>query len=241
MMSIEIYIGGYQRSGNTFLARQVENRYGISLDNSHTYNHDSRRHREYVSNGNTSPFLVPIRDAKESLISNYIMSRFIRPINGGRQFDINQQINVIKDLWEFVESEDRFFIAPFEEFTENTESFFTTLEDTYTELKSKIVSEKSTQEVYQELYEKENPLGRNDVSESELLSLGELQSENINSYRVNLSTKSNEDYWISTGHIPRPRTLLYNKVNEIVSSSDYESDLTFLNNLRKKLVNRYYK
>jgi hypothetical protein len=211
------------------------------LDQPNIYNHNSDKHREHIAAQKTTPFLVPVRDAKECLVSNYVMARFQRPAVGGYKFDIKEQIGVIKDLWEFVESEDRFFIAPFEEFTQNTENFFDTLEKTYPELKSKVKAFKTVEEVHKELEHKEYFKGRNSLTEKQLLELGKVQLKNMEFSKINSVERSDEDYWISTGHTPRPKTIIYDKVNEIVSSSEYESDLAYLTKLKDKLLGRYYK
>lgn len=105
---------------------------------------------KYVENKETFPFVVPVRNAKEALISHYIHAKKLYNVEKSAT-NIELQIRNIKDMWEFVLQNDKFFIAPFKEFTQDPRDFFDKLEKKYPELRRKINLHFYIDEIYESL------------------------------------------------------------------------------------------
>lgn len=132
-MSPEVWIGGFQRSGNTYLAEQVSRRYGITLSPEQRYNHDVSSHIEHISKRQNLLFIVPTRSAKDSLASYYVHEKKLNGPNNLEKKIESQLVNLI-NLWSFVLEHDSFFIAPFSKFTSDIYDFFVKLELAHPEL-----------------------------------------------------------------------------------------------------------
>jgi len=152
---MKIYVGGFQRSGNTFLAEQMSARYGVEIPSENRYHHQVATHKDYVAGGQSFPFVIPVRDSRDAMVSHYIHSRKVYGNKEASQ-SMSDQIQNIKDLWEFtLSNKDKFFIAPFEKFTSNMEYFFNRLETKYPDLVQFADPNISPESVYEDLKKRE--------------------------------------------------------------------------------------
>jgi hypothetical protein len=116
---INIYLEGIERSGNVFLTYCL----GMSFNNNliSTRNHEIDAIQNYFG---SDPFVVPVRDALDSIISSKIYRDYVftNDIYGNRNkdhTDINFIINRYKKYMTFLLHNEKFFIAPFHEFTKD--------------------------------------------------------------------------------------------------------------------------
>ena len=206
-MKFQIKIGGFQRSGNTYLAEQVSRRYGVDLTSEQKYNHDIENHSKYISTNQKFPFVVPVRDAKESIASYYVHEK---KLNGTEKLEenIEGRLKNLADLWHFVLGYSIFFVAPFSEFTSNTENFFKKLESTHSVLVPFIDPNADLSSTYRDL---------------ELRELSSIPQE----------------IYLEVGHLPRNRTPEYGEALEYMDSKKFEEKFVLLDDMQKKLNDRY--
>jgi len=117
--NVPIYLDGLERSGNVYLANVVRA----------TFDHDVislRTHRleTLVNYKKENPFIVPVRDAFDSIASSRVYRKHVYENNlFGDNSPINNSIDVI--IWrydkyfDFLIDSPKFFIAPFNSFIEN--------------------------------------------------------------------------------------------------------------------------
>ena len=115
-----------------------------------SYNHQVFSHKKYVETDQTHPYIVPIRNPKDALISHYIHAKKLFD-DKERSNSIDIQILDMTHLWEFVLENDKFFIAPFESFTVDTQDFFVKLENKYPELKARANQDMSISDIYDDM------------------------------------------------------------------------------------------
>ncbi len=197
-MSIKILIGGYQRSGNTFLSRLISYRYDIDMTSEDSYNHHVSSHKKYIETEQTHPYVVPIRNAKDALISHYIHAKKLSDDKDGSS-NIDVQILNITELWEFVLKNDKFFIAPFDSFTVDTEDFFVKLENKYPELKTQANQNMSISDVYDDIKNTEIKNMSRDI----YLEVGHYPREKSIFYEEAVSELSKEKYRNSLEHLAK--------------------------------------
>jgi hypothetical protein len=124
---INIYLEGIERSGNVFLTYCL----GMSFNNDliSTRNHEIDAIQNYFG---SDPFVVPVRDALDSIISSKIYRDYVftNDIYGNRNkdhTDINFIINRYKEHMTTLLHNPKFFIAPFHEFIKDHNSVINVL------------------------------------------------------------------------------------------------------------------
>jgi hypothetical protein len=124
---INIYLEGIERSGNVFLSYCL----GMSLKNDliSTRNHELDAIQDYSG---PDPFIVPVRDVLESVISSkiyrdHVVSNNLYGTKDRRHADIEVIIKKYKQYMTFLLHNPKFFIAPFHEFTKNHNSVINVL------------------------------------------------------------------------------------------------------------------
>jgi hypothetical protein len=116
---MNIYLEGIERSGNVFLSYCL----GLSIENDliSTRNHELDSIKGYCGN---EPFVVPVRDALDSVISSkvyrdYVVINKLYGAKDDEHADIGFIINRYKKYMTFLLHNEKFFIAPFHEFTKD--------------------------------------------------------------------------------------------------------------------------
>lgn len=215
--SLQIEFGGFPRSGHGYLFRCLMDRYATMFTGV-PYRHHFASHREFIRSGLDIPFIVPVRDPKEALISNSV-----RGINLLEEKNLSNKVNTTYDeylhvvdsgldlmttIWETVISSDRFFIAPFTEIVSNKDEVIRRLEIKHPELKAE-------------------PLGMN-RSASEILKVVAEQD------KVRLVGTYKE-----LGHVPRQESIYRPTAVSTVSDPIFRPRLEYLHTLQNKLISRY--
>ena len=126
---MKLYLDGLERMGNVFLSYVFGNTIGKNVIS--TRRHGVEVLREYKQDG---PFIVPLRDALPSLASAQVYRKRIYETSGmhatkEHEYAAFQSENMIARYDEFLQyllDNDIFFIAPFDEFTNNTDAFIET-------------------------------------------------------------------------------------------------------------------
>ena len=182
------------------------------------YRHHFSSHREFIRSGLDAPFIVPVRDPKEALISNTVrginlleeknLRNNVKTTHNEHLHEVDSGLNLMTTIWETVSSSDKFFIAPFTEIVSNKDEVIRRLEVRYPELKAE-------------------PLGMN-RSASELLKVVAQQD------KVRLAGSNRE-----LGHVPRQESIYRPTAVSVVSDPIFRSRLEYLYTLQNKLLSRY--
>jgi hypothetical protein len=114
-----IYLDGLARSGNVFLSFALNSFFENQIISKRT--HDISSLKKYIKG---TCFIVPVRDALPSLVSNVIYMDHVisNEMFGGSKVSNNYLDNLVssnKAYLEYLVEHDNFFIAPFEEITKD--------------------------------------------------------------------------------------------------------------------------
>jgi len=215
--SLQIEFGGFPRSGHGYFYRCLLDRYA-TIYTGNPYRHHFAWHREFIRSGLSTPFIVPVRDPKEALVSNVVRGiSLLEEKNLKNKIDttyneylheVDSSIDLMTTMWETVASSDRFFIAPFTEIISNKDEVIRRLEIKHPELKTE-------------------PFAAN-RSASELL---EVVAEED---KIRLGAAIRE-----IGHVPRQTSVYKPKAIEVASDSTFKLRLEYLYTLQNNLLSRY--
>ena len=116
---VPIYLDGLERSGNMYLANVVRKSFNHDIISLRT--HDINTLINYKE---TSPFIVPVRDAFESIASakvyrNHTYSNNLFGDNQIHNSNISTIISRYNDYFDYLIKSPQFFIAPFHIFIED--------------------------------------------------------------------------------------------------------------------------
>lgn len=214
---LQIEFGGFPRSGHGYFFRCLMDRYA-TMYTGNPYRHHFSAHRDFIRSGLDIPFIVPVRDPKQALISNVVRSINLLEEKNLRNkvdttyneylYEVDASLDLMTTLWETVSSSDKFFIAPFTEIVSNKDEVIRRLEIRYPELKAE-------------------PLGVN-RSASDLLKVVAKQD------KIRLADANRE-----LGHVPRQTSAYRPKAVEIVSDNTFRPRLEYLYTLQEKLLTKY--
>jgi hypothetical protein len=130
---MDIYLDGLERSGNVFLGYLLS--FNLDIGIITTRKHDLEILQGYK---NDLPFIVPVRDALPSLVSARIYRKYVYENNlfGSSNFDDFEPFVLLPRYRKYIKyliDHPEFFIAPFEEFTNNSDRFLKTFTKVYPE------------------------------------------------------------------------------------------------------------
>lgn len=215
--NLQIELGGFPRSGHGYFSRCLLDRYS-NMSTGNTYKHHFSAHREFIRSGFDTPFIVPVRDPKEALISNTVrginlleeknLRNNVKTTYNEYLHEVDSGLDLMTTMWETVSSSDKFFIAPFAEIVSNKDEVIRRLEVRHPELKAE-------------------PLGMN-RSASEILKVVAEQD------KVRLAGANRE-----LGHVPRQESTYRPKAVSVVSDPIFRPRLEYLHTLQKNLLSRY--
>jgi hypothetical protein len=133
---MHIYLDGLARSGNVFFSFALNSFFENQIISKRT--HDISSLKKYI---NGTCFVVPVRDALPSLVSNVIYMDHVieNEMFGGSKKSNNYLENLVmsnKAYLEYLVKNDNFFIAPFDEIINNHITVCRVIAAKYPELKT---------------------------------------------------------------------------------------------------------
>lgn len=154
---MDIYLDGLERSGNVFLSYCIGRGFHQNLISLRS--HELKTLIEYKKR---DPFIVPLRDAFDSICSARVMRDYSKQnsISYQHRLSTNELINRYTKYVTFLINSDRFFIAPFKEFTSDPEQVLQVINKKYpnlTRTNIAITLENTLQECKEKNIDAENP------------------------------------------------------------------------------------
>jgi hypothetical protein len=204
-----LIVAGFQRSGHNFLMHHLKNRYFLNhIENKNYALHSVVHHKNYISGGLSHPFIVPLRDPVDTLISHHVHAKKLSD-NFSASQEVKGKINELSELWNFVYNHENFFVAVFEEFTQDVDTFFTKLETFYPELANN---------------KREKTMPNDEVYRN--FELGEISTIDPSMY-------------LEVGHVPRKKSPFYDEVAEVLYGYSNSMEMLQIKDLYEKLKDRY--
>lgn len=116
---MEFYLDGLERSGNVYLSYAISLSTGINLNSLRTHNIETLKNYK-----GSDPFIVPVRDALESISSARVFRKYVfdnKMFNdmGGTESELDNIVRRYKEYTDYLVKNEKFFIAPFHEFTKD--------------------------------------------------------------------------------------------------------------------------